>query len=152
VDHIACNKCSYELRYQPASYDYCFENGARLYVIVGRAWCGACNEVVEAEHLHTLVEIEAELRAIDSFSRVVNSPDHSKASAEVRDQFLQRRNLAIRRKSSARCLHCGSTNITPWQPYQPFPHPGCGGELRLVESSREPNLKTVLCDVEGNRL
>jgi hypothetical protein len=148
VDHITCNKCSYEKRFQPSSYDYVLEDGARLYVIVCRAWCSSCGDVVEAEHLHTLETIDRELRAIDSCAHMFDP----KSVAEVREQFLLRRGIALRRKSPPRCLCCGSTEIYAPEPYQPIIHPGCGGELRLVESTRDMNAETLLCDIEGRHI
>jgi DNA-directed RNA polymerase subunit N (RpoN/RPB10) len=152
VYHFTCTKCSYEARYESCSYDYVLHDGTRLYVILDRAWCHTCCEVVAAEYLLTIDAIDRELRAGEAYARVFVSADDREAQAEVRRQLLRRRELESRRSSPARCLTCGSTKITPHEPYQAFIHPGCGGELHGTEITRPTHLEIILCDTEGRRI
>jgi hypothetical protein len=152
MDIIVCTNCSYQHQYQSASYDYRLADGTRLYVLICRAWCSSCSNVVEAEYLRPIEEIDKELRTLDELSREDASTKETEVSARIRNFWLQRRAHVLTRHSPARCLGCGSTAITPWTPRKPLLHPGCGGELRLLSSAPSDMEVPILCDDEGNRI
>jgi hypothetical protein len=159
-DHVVCDKCTYERHMPDTNYDYCLPDGGRLYVIRGRAWCFSCKQVVQAEYLLSLAEIESELRVINSWPREPTRPSAIEATAHIRKQMELRKAFALRRRSPPRCLECGSSNITTQESggegNRGLVHPECGGRLRPVyPESRvwlpmaDKEYEPVLLDGEG---
>jgi hypothetical protein len=153
MDHIACDKCSYERSYPHRNYDYHMPDGNHVYVIVGRGWCHSCEQIVETEYLPALDQIEKELRYIAGYSKEAVTPASIAASIKVRREWENRKALALIRKSPPRCLECGSTNIEVQTSDANglLLHPRCGGHLRMLESTNVDLSERVLLDHEGIR-
>jgi hypothetical protein len=120
------------------------------------AWCHGCRSMVDAERLPTAAElgkIRAKLK--ESVGRRDLVTDHVYTEEDAERLAAPRERWFAARRSSARCLVCGSTEIVPHDPLEdePFVHPGCGGRIAWRGPLTFVLTGTgVRIDTEGRRL
>lgn len=134
----SCIGCGYSADAEPVQGEYHLERGVILRVRDELAWCSVENQLVYAEDLYSIAELEAELAACEALADVeaedevtgilITREYRAKRIDEARTVLGWRR----RRNSPGRCLSCGTTSVAPlWRDEGPA-HPGCprGGVLR----------------------
>jgi hypothetical protein len=196
---FSCNRCDFggsSIVNRGAS---CYQSGEQqAYVNKQLGWCAQCADLCSAENLPTVASITAMAKEYAGLQKVVEDcrselktkrswlaklfngsirlPDemlYAESDMMDLDNQLQDDRQCIEilkgRQSPARCLTCGSTEITylphdykllgcPDNPGPPVPihflHPGCGGELLAQYSDIRFSLKSVrrFYDTEGNLL
>lgn len=122
-----CENCRGGKVFSDTLCSYVLADGSMLNLEKTFAWCRACEEVVWAESIPSLDELER------------RQADHPNADTETR--IVWRRS----RGASARCLTCGSTDVAPARcgqthsgnPKWEIECPKCGGTIRVF---REPVL------------
>lgn len=109
---------------------YRFEDATRLHIEQDPAWCSICRCFVVAECLPPIEQLEIEIDRL-----MANDPELLQIwafvsdGAPVQDRLAELRKRLIWRKkrsSSARCLHCGSVEVTPIPYNGEFSHPRTG--------------------------
>jgi hypothetical protein len=119
---IRCKKCGYEqseFRGDGAFYAYLLPDGSSLSVPYVPAWCSHCQVVVHAEELPKVEALERQLREWQA----------SSLEDEVQSWHVEwlEREIAWRseRRSSPKCLACGSDNIVRGSLGGGVLHPSC---------------------------
>ena len=108
-----------------AFLDYRMPDGSRLHIRQRECWCPVCERIDMAEDVPSLAELQAELdrllapdeETLRKFAFIDIPVDD--LIAETRKRIEWRRH----RRSPAKCLHCGSTNITALPHNKEFAHP-----------------------------
>ena len=147
---ITCEKCQKTYSGDFASGEYVYElpDGMRLPLERQLGWCDDCWSLVEMEDLGS-DEIRQELESLRSQLEVANRgiakflPAKRREVATLKSKIA---NLAPRyshqlsRRSSEKCLRCGSPHVSPlpklnWPSKSgvyvrnSWTHPGCGGTM-----------------------
>lgn len=161
---FGCTKCSFEASRSDRLARYVLEGGrGELPVVKCFAWCDACRDVVAAETLSELASLEADLVEIEAASQAyfvgALAPSEtwqmvkSRWVEEVRCRIMWRRS----RQSPARCLECGAPEPIPFPldvegDEMPLPHPGCTGQLLVVERGLALDRSVAHYSPEGERI
>lgn len=121
---------------------YLLHGGEQLRVEACPAWCAACGRFVEAEHIRGLDVMAADVRELENLAaRPGLIPEDRPAL--LRRWPEQRRRLEWRRlrASRARCLTCGSVEVTPIDANVEVDVPGvgrCRGGFLLLSGPQVP--------------
>ena len=125
---VHCKRCGYEqakYRGDGAFYAYLLDEGSTLSVPYVPAWCHHCRAVVHAEELPEVIALERQVREWQA-----SSLDDS-----IRTWHLEWLASEIawrsKRRSPAKCLVCGSTDIVRGSLGGGVLHPGCGYRMPL---------------------
>lgn len=144
VKILRCSGCDFETSLVPeAEYAYVLEGGRHVDIPSEIMWCESCQTVRPCEKLPALSTLQNQLQSTDSpFNK-----SRLKALCDVLQQ----------RRTPAKCLHCGSTNIKSlFVNRQRILHPNClaGGRLEGHTSRKLVSLilHTELFSIEGERL
>jgi hypothetical protein len=111
-----------------AFLNYRLPDGKWLHVRQTECWCPTCNRIDMAECIESIEELENELARLrnpdDEEAKIIafiGKPVEERIT-ELQLRIIWRQN----RKSPAKCLHCGSTEIVPIPDAQEFAHPATG--------------------------
>ena len=113
---------------------YRMPDGSLLHVRQKVCWCPVCEQLDMAEQIPSLVELEAELAKLldpdEEQLRLIAFTQEplEELISEARARIEWRRH----RKSPARCLRCGSTDLTHIPDQNEFPHPKTGERVVVV--------------------
>jgi hypothetical protein len=149
---IRCGACGYEqpeYRGHGAFYAYLLSDGSTLSVPYVPAWCHRCQAVMHGEELPEIAWLEQQLREWQASGL-------EKQTQAWHVAWLERK-IAWRseRRSPAKCLACGSSEIVRGSFQGGAPHPSCGGWLALRRSGHfslmEPLMQS-LYSPEGEAL
>lgn len=167
---IRCHGCDFEgvLQRRSVTLRYMLADGSSVDGHREFGWCRRCNGIRDIEQQFAVPQLQSELHAISSrrprgFFGAIDRALGGNSNDD--DAEVQRLNGLLRvakvRKSSPRCLACGSDGTVPLQ----FDDSGncvslrhsCGGTLyRLPPDPNAPRFsykpETIPLDVEGNRL
>ncbi len=112
---------------------YQFADGSTQMIDEKAAWCQPCRQVIAAELLRPLPELERELAELQTGNgqlydalRKLDIPVQQEM-AELEKKLGWRR----RRASSARCLECGSEALVPLPSEGEAVHPGNGRRITI---------------------
>jgi hypothetical protein len=148
---------------QPAYY--VFPDGSRMPASLSPAWCRHCNAFSSAEHLPTVEAVREEVERL----RNGRTNELDCELAEEFNQTLAERvasRLAVfeqldkrfrDRQSPNRCVACGTTEFDYLRAMdgaapKEWPHIGCGGTFRLVETVHGIPATYITLDAEGIRI
>ncbi|MBN69924.1 MAG: hypothetical protein CME32_11690 [Gimesia sp.] len=165
-------------------YYYRFPDGCEVPLQVQYAWCHGCELFVEAEKLFTTQEIQQKIENLSikpeewlqdiqnkmpEFAEWMQTQEiDGRPMLEVRveerrqrcESWISALNWFVGRKSTARCLECGSMTaikVLPW--HKVIPHPYGEGVIELTFDATivDGPLPTwtpppIYFDLEGNRL
>lgn len=119
--NVTCTRCGFaQTVTQQGRYAYLLDDGTQLDVTHKIAWCDECARIVHAEALPNLEEID----------KVIAATKHAKR----RRLEQERHEWRLGRKSPARCLTGGSTDVATIEKNpdpEPTPHADCSGELHF---------------------
>jgi hypothetical protein len=120
------------------------------------AWCGTCRRFVEAERIQAFEDLAADVHELEYFAaRPGLIPEDRPALAfALRRWPEQRRRLEWRksRASPARCLACGSVEVTPFGGRGEADVPGVGRCKGRVLRLSGPEVPTRCFSPEGLRV
>lgn len=113
-----------------AFLNYRLPDGNLLHVRQTECWCPNCNQIDIAERIQSIVELEKELELLrnpddddeEAFMLALLSDPIEERIADLELRLIWRRE----RKSPAKCLRCGSTEIVPLPDSKEFSHPATG--------------------------
>lgn len=116
-----CQGCDFEQRiFGCSDYAYRLAEAPDVFLYTQFAWCSHCQQIIQAERLLSLAEIE------DYIARTSNR--------RIRQDAERYRQMMTSRQSAARCLKCGGIDIIPasgsWSE-RTIPHPACGSKIIL---------------------
>jgi hypothetical protein len=145
-----CDKCSYEADFSDPLRSYEMADGSTVTIERTFVWCSACREVRWGEQLTDLAQLERDLAATSAREpAVMEELSFSVSRHQTLEDLLASRKKELEsriawrriRKSPARCLECGSTDITPLvltetddgdEKWTLREHPGCGGIVTVL--------------------
>lgn len=143
---VTCDRCSYLSRVPDILRSYRLSDHVRITVEQKYAFCKQCSQVVNAEYIPTLTELNA---ALTEFVEA-NDPAGIK--------FLEEQIAWLKtRLSPARCLECGSSQIIFATVDEEtdtaiLEHPDCGGILFIRARGFELNRLWIFYTPEGQKI
>jgi hypothetical protein len=116
---------------------YEFDDGSRLDVEAVPAWCRRCGDIAHGERVEPLEKIDRHLAELQDpgseFCRMAIGAmtDPEELRLHLIDKWQKRRRWRAGRKSPARCILCGSTDLVIFPLDEPVPHPGGDGTIEV---------------------
>jgi hypothetical protein len=112
---------------------YVLDDGSRLPVSQTECYCPVCQRIDIAEHLETVADLELRLRQISvTGTKERKIAEFFRSVSDQLDELRKRIDWRSTRRSSAKCLHCGSTEISLLPDSREFIHPANGARMKVT--------------------
>lgn len=146
-EHVFLTDCVYQL-----------PDGSRAGAIPTLAWCFRCKSFVCAEWILSIADIDSTIVELTTrpFSQqtvfIFGDCDDFREKAVA--DYHRRRIWRLLRKSTPKCISCGSDQIQYIDYVAPFPHPEDNSECTATEAwgTSAGHDGAILLDVEGNEI
>jgi hypothetical protein len=114
---------------------YVLDDGSRLRVMQTECYCPVCQRIDIAEHLETVADLEHRFQQIS----ILGTEERKVAEffgsiSDQLDELRKRIDWRRTRRSPAKCLHCGSTEISLLPVSGEFIHPATGARMEVTGS------------------
>ena len=121
---------------------YEFSESDRLDLHSEPVWCHRCGQITHGEELSTVDDIDKQIHDLnDPSSALYRMTRHGvldellgKGKEFLRERIAElqrRRRWRAERKSPAKCIHCGTTQIVALPAGLPVPNPGGHGQIQV---------------------
>jgi hypothetical protein len=161
---IFCDQCDYTKRLSQGLRSYEFADGQRLTIKSTFAWCSSCNDIVWAETMPGVSELQSQLEETTEDLAHITEGDEGDWRLQYH-KWIKDLNLRIEwrkgRVSPPKCLQCASTSILSANQlydepadndYWRLEHPDCGGTIDIRSGGLSLNRLWLIYTPEGDRI